>query len=204
MEFRYVGSIFAVGLALAVAAPASAQRPPVEHIRGIVTSADASALTVRKLQGGSVIIALPQKLRVSGLAKSSLAGVKKGSYLGTTAVPGPGGMLVAKELHLFPDRMRGVGEGHRPWDLTPESTMTNATVDIIVEQVKGRVLTLSYKGGMKKVLVPPNTPVVSIVKATRVELKPGAKVFVVVRKGQGGAYSAVRVSIGKGGLMPPM
>lgn len=204
MEFRYVGSIFAVGLALAVAAPASAQRPPVEHIRGIVTSADASALTVRKLQGGSVIIALPQKLRVSGLAKSSLADVKKGSYLGTTAVPGPGGMLVAKELHLFPDRMRGVGEGHRPWDLTPESTMTNATVDIIVEQVKGRVLTLSYKGGMKKVLVPPNTPVVSIVKATRVELKPGAKVFVVVRKGQGGAYSAVRVSIGKGGLMPPM
>lgn len=204
MEFRYVGSIFAVGLALAVAAPASAQRPPVEHIRGIVTSADASAMTVRKLQGGSVIIALPQKLRVSGLAKSSLAGVKKGSYLGTTAVPGPGGMLVAKELHLFPDRMRGVGEGHRPWDLTPESTMTNATVDIIVEQVKGRVLTLSYKGGMKKVLVPPNTPVVSIVKATRVELKPGAKVFVVVRKGQGGAYSAVRVSIGKGGLMPPM
>jgi len=113
-------------------------------------------------------------------------------------------MLVAKELHLFPDRMRGVGEGHRPWDLTPDSTMTNATVDTIVEQVKGRVLTLSYKGGMKKVLVPPNTPVVSIVKATRVELKPGAKVFVVVRKGQGGAYSAVRVSIGKGGLMPPM
>ena len=204
MGIHYVGSVLAVGLALAVAAPASAQRPPVEHIRGTVTAVDASALTVRKLQGGSVTIALPQKLRVSGLAKSSLAGVKKGTYLGTTAVPGPGGMLVAKELHLFPDRMRGVGEGHRPWDLTPDSTMTNATVDIIVEQVKGRVLTLSYKGGMKKVVVPPDAPVVNIVKATRDELKPGAKVFVVARKGQGGALSAVRVSIGKGGLMPPM
>lgn len=204
MKLRYVSIALALGLTLAVAAPASAQQSPVEHLRGTVTSVDGSALTLRKLDGGSVTVALPQKLRVSGLAKASLAGVKQGTYLGTTAVPGPGGMLVAKELHLFPARMRGVGEGHRPWDLTPDSTMTNANVDLIVERVKGRILTLSYKGGMQKILVPPDAPVVNIVKATRDELKSGAKVFVVARKGKGGALSAVRVSIGKGGLMPPM
>ncbi|MCZ6603909.1 MAG: hypothetical protein O7A03_02060 [Alphaproteobacteria bacterium] len=204
MTVRTMGSVLAIGLALAVAAPASAQRPPVEHLRGTVTAVDGSALTLRKLDGGTATIALPQKLRVSGLAMSSLASVKKGTYLGTTAVPGPGGLLIAKELHLFPARMRGVGEGHRPWDLTPGSTMTNANVDLIVEQVKGRVLTLSYKGGMQKVLVPPDAPVVNIVKATRDELKSGAKVFVVARKGKDGALTAVRISIGKNGLMPPM
>ncbi len=192
------------GVAISLSAPAFAQRPPVEHIRGTVAAVDASAVTVRTREGAVVKVALPAKYRISGLAKASLAGVAKGTYIGTAAMPGPDGILVAQELLIFPDRMRGVGEGHRPWDLTPGSTMTNATVDIVVEQVKGRVLTLSYKGERKQVLVPPEAPVVTIVKASRDELKPGANVFVVARKSPGGGLSAVRIAIGKDGLVPPM
>lgn len=192
------------GLLLATTSPASAQRAPVEHIRGTITAAKTSALTIRSRAGGMVTVALPEKLRVSGLARAKLSGVRKGTYIGATAAPGPGGILVAQELHLFPEKMRGVGEGHRPWDLTPKSTMTNAAVESVVEQVKGRVLTLSYKGGKQTVLVPPDAPVVAIVPAGRDMLVPGANVFVVARKGPGGAYSAVRVSIGKDGLVPPM
>ena len=204
MGVRSIAPFVALGLALGLAAPAMAQQGPTEHIRGTVTAADMSSLTVEKLGGGAVTIALSDKVRVSGLAAASLDSVKKGTYLGTTAVPGPDGKLLAKELHLFPERMRGAGEGHRPWDLAPDSTMTNANVDLVVDAVKGREITLSYKGGMQKVIVPPDAPVVSIVGATRDELKPGAKVFVVARKGDGGALSAVRVSVGKAGLMPPM
>ena len=203
MGIRQAG--MAVALAVLTAfGPAAAQQGPVEHIRGTVSAADAGAITVAKMGGGSVTVALPDNVRVSGLAKASLASVGKGTYLGTTAVPGDGGMLVAKELHLFPEPMRGVAEGHRPWDLAPGSTMTNANVDLVVEQVEGRVLTLSYKGGTQKVLVPADAPVVSIVGAERDELKPGAKVFVVAGKGADGKLSAVRISVGKDGLMPPM
>ena len=158
----------AAGLVLAATASTVAQRPPVDHVRGTVTAADAATLT------------------------------------GTAAAPGPDGMLVAQELLIFPEKMRGVGEGHRKWDLTSDSTMTNAAVESMVERVKGRVLTLSYKGGRKQVLVPPGAPIVTIVRASRTMLVPDAKVFVVARKGPGGALQAVRISIGIDGLMPPM
>ena len=194
----------AAGLVLAATASTVAQRPPVDHVRGTVTAADAATLTVLARDGKTVTIALPQKLRISGLAKAKLSSVAKGSYIGTAAAPGPDGMLVAQELLIFPEKMRGVGEGHRKWDLTSDSTMTNAAVESMVERVKGRVLTLSYKGGRKQVLVPPGAPIVTIVRASRTMLVPGAKVFVVARKGPGGALQAVRISIGIDGLMPPM
>ena len=202
---RYaVTMALAAVLSVAAASLASAQRGPVEHIRGSVAAIDGKTLTVKARSGETVAIGLPKKFRISGLARARLDSVKKGSYIGTAAMPGPGGTLVAQELLIFPDRMRGVGEGHRPWDLTPKSTMTNAAVSAIVDDVKGRVLTLNYKGGQKKVLIPKAAPVVTIVKASKADLVPGANVFVVARKGKGGMLSIVRVSVGKDGLVPPM
>ncbi len=100
--------------------------------------------------------------------------------------------------------MRGVGEGHRPWDLTPDSTMTNANVESRVSDVKGPLLTLTYKGGEQKVLVPSGTPVVTIVEGSRAMIKPGAHVFVVARKSGDQAYTALRIAVGVDGLVPPM
>ena len=201
---RLVTSGLVLGLCVAVAAPVAAQRGPVEHIRGTVTAAEAAVLTVKSREGAIVRITLPQKLRVSGLVRASLASVKSGSYIGTAAAPGPGGKLIAQELLIFPEKMRGVGEGHRRWDLTADSTMTNANVEAIVDRANGRELVLNYKGGRKTVVVPKSVPVVTIVRADRAMLVPGANVFVVARKGADGALRALRVAIGKDGLVPPM
>ena len=208
MEFHFIRHalivVVAAGMSFATLATASAQREPVEHVRGTITAVDASALTVRTREGGAVKIALPEKLRVSGLARAKLSSVRKGSYIGTAAAPGPDGLLVAQELLIFPQKMRGVGEGHRKWDLTPDSTMTNANVESVVDQVKGRVLSLNFKGGQRKVLVPIGTPVVTIVQANRQMLIPGANVFVVASKAANGKLRAIRITIGKDGLVPPM
>lgn len=175
-----------------------------EHVRGTVTGADANGLVLRTREGETVRMTLPEKVRISGLAAIDLAKVSKGAYIGTAAVPADDGTLHAKEVLVFPEQMRGVGEGHRPWDLTAESTMTNAAVEAVVDGVKGRVMTLAYKGGMQKITIPPGTPIVTIVKADRTMLKPGAHVFAVAKKGAGGVYEPVRISIGMDGLVPPM
>ena len=106
---------------------------------------------------------------------------------------------------MFPEAMRGTGEGHRPWDLQPQSTMTNGDIDQTVVGVEGQTLTLSYKGGEKKIVVPSDTPIVSIAPGDRTDLKPGAKIFIVAAKRQAdGTLLAPRVNIGKDGLTPPM
>lgn len=184
--------------------PASAQRGPVEHIRGTIAANDGKTLSIKARKGGIVKIGLPAKFKVSGLVKAELSRVKKGTYIGTAAAPGPGGALIAQELLIFPEKMRGVGEGHRPWDLTSDSTMTNATVEAVVDRVKGRQLILNYKGGQKRVIVPKGAPVVTIAPANKGSLVPGANVFVVARKDANGSLSVVRVSVGKDGLVPPM
>lgn len=208
MQLHFSRLLIAAGLAAAMAsaaaAPAAAQGSRPEHIRGTITASDESSLTVRTREGGTVRIALPAKVRISGYAKAELDRVKKGTYIGTAAVPQADGTLHAQEVLIFPERMRGVGEGHRKWDLTADSTMTNANVDMVVDDVKGRMLSLMYKGGAKKLLVPKGTPVVTIVRAGKQDLKPGTHIFAVARKGKDGGYSAVRIGLGVDGLVPPM
>lgn len=200
----FAAAVVMSGLSVCVPSAAKAQGGPPEHIRGTITAAEAAVLTVKTRDGAMVKISLPEKIRVSGYAKADFAEIKKGAYIGTAAAPSSDGTLRAQEVLIFPANMRGVGEGHRPWDLTPDSTMTNANVDLVVESVKGRTMTLKYKGGEKQVLVPPETPIVTIVKADKSMLKPGAHIFALARKGAGGEYVPIRIGLGINGLVPPM
>jgi hypothetical protein len=175
-----------------------------EHIPGTIAAASSDSLTVKTREGATVRIALSRKLRISGLTRIDLAKVKQGSYIGTAAEPQADGTLAAQEVLVFPPKMCGVGEGHRPWDLSPSSTMTNANVDLVVDSVKGRVMTLGYKGGSQKVVIPPDTPIVTIVHTGRDKLVPGAHIFAVAARSDGGVYMPRRIAVGLKGLVPPM
>jgi hypothetical protein len=147
-------------------------------------------------------VLLAHRTKVASVSLASLDDIKQGDFIGTAAI-GPEDHLVAREVLIFPAALRGTGEGHYPWDLGPQSTMTNATVTAEVAQKDGRVLTLDHKGGQAKVLVPPNAPVVALGPGSRSLLRPGAKVFIVASD-QGGHLVGERILVGKNGLMPPM
>jgi hypothetical protein len=139
-----------------------------------------------------------------GITKISLSDIKVGSFVGATTVPGPDGSNNAVEVHVFPEEMRGTGEGSRPFDLRPNSTMTNATVAESVTGNDGHTLLVKYKDGEKKVVVSAETPVVTYVPADKSELKAGAKVIAFFKKLPDGSYEANRISVGLNGLTPPM
>ena len=134
-----------------------------------------------------------------------LSAIAPGTYIGTAATPTADGTLTAQEVLLFPEAARGTGEGHRPWDLSANSTMTNANVDAVVTGAAGNVLTLKYKDGSVKVVVPPGTPLVTMVPGARDDLKPGQTVFVgAATRAADGALSTRRVTVSKDGVVPPM
>jgi hypothetical protein len=147
---------------------------------------------------------MTEDIRVVGIAKIALSDIKVGSFIGTTTVPGPDGGANAIEVHVFPEDMRGTGEGSRPFDLRPNSTMTNATVAETVVGNEGHMLTIKYKDGEKKVAVTPDTPVVTYVPAGKSDLKAGAKVIATMKKLADGSFETNRVSVGRDGLTPPM
>lgn len=198
-----VRNIAVILLALAGTA-AFAQAPQVTRVRGAIEHLDGNALTVKARDGREIAIALAPNATVTGVVPASLADITAGKFIGVTSMPRPDGTLLALEIHVFPESMRGVGEGHRAWDLKPDSTMTNATVADVVAEAKDRMLTLRYKEGEKKVFVPVGIPIVTYVRADRSALKPGAHVFVIATRGADGGLSAPRVSVGLNGLVPPM
>jgi hypothetical protein len=207
MKYAFGKSIAAALLTAALsvlATPTVAADGKPVHVRGTVTAATGNMLTLKTREGESVRLAVPEKVRISGLKAIELSKVVQGAYIGTAAVPAADGTLHAREVLVFPDRMRGVGEGHRPWDLTPESTMTNASVEAVVDSVKGRVMNPAYKGGVQKITIPPSPPVFTIVKADRAILAPGAHIFAVATKGGDGIYMPARIAVGLDGLEPPM
>ena len=201
VSLRYLTAAYAILFAVASTAIAAGN---AEHIPGTIAAASSDSLTVKTREGATVRIALSRKLRISGLTRIDLAKVKQGSYIGTAAEPQADGTLAAQEVLVFPPKMCGVGEGHRPWDLSPSSTMTNANVDLVVDSVKGRVMTLGYKGGSQKVVIPPDTPIVTIVHTGRDKLVPGAHIFAVAARSDGGVYMPRRIAVGLKGLVPPM
>jgi len=148
-------------------------------------------------------VKLADNATVIALVKASLADIKQSSYIGVSGMPQSDGSLKALAIHIFPEAMRGRGEGHRPWDLQPSSTMTNGTVDQTSASADGQVLTLKYKEGEKKVVVPSDCPIVSFNPGDRSELKPGAGVFIVAEKQPDGTLLAPRVNVGRG-VAPPM
>lgn len=197
---------FAALLIAAVSTLALAQAPsnPPVRIRGTVEKIDGQNLTVKASNGQSMNVKLAENYIVMGVNRANVADIANGKFIGTTTLGERDGALVALEVHIFPENMRGTGEGHYDWDLRPASKMTNANVANVTSIGKDRVLTVQYKGGEKKVLVPENAVVVSFTPAERRQLKPGAAIFVVTQRQPDGSLTAPRVNIGVNGQIPPM
>ena len=197
--------LIALAMVAASTICAVAQKAPIpSRVRGEITAVDGDMLTVKSRSGEDVKLHMAADMRVVGITKISLGDIKVGSFIGTTTVPGPDGMPTALEVHVFPESMRGTGEGSRPFDLKPNSTMTNATVSESVVGNDGHTILVKYKDGEKKVLVTPETPVVTYVPADKSDLKPGAKVIAFIKQLPDGSFEASRVSVGRDGLTPPM
>ncbi len=189
--------------AVFVAATASAQAPQM-RVRGSIENVSGQMLTVKTRDGADVKIKLADNAPVRTVTKASLSDIKPGSFVGITAMPQPDGTQKAVEIHIFPEAMRGTGEGHRPWDLMPNSTMTNATVDTQVVVSNGQKLVLKYKDGDKTFMVPSNVTVVSFAPATASDLKPGAVVFAGGSKEPDGTIDVPNITVGTKGVNPPM
>ncbi len=190
-----------------LALPAGAQNPAEStptRIRGTVEKLDGQALTVKSREGPELTIALAPNFTVSFLIKKSLADVKAGDYIAVTSVKGTDGKLHAKEFRIFPETLRGAGEGQYAWDLVPDSVMTNATVAGITGAPQGQVVKVTYKGGESEIVVDPDTPVFGYGAGDASLLKPGAAIFTVAQKKPDGSLSATRVTVEKDGVKPPM
>jgi hypothetical protein len=184
---------------------AIAQQPPTPtRVRGTIEGVDGDVLTVKSRSGEDVKLHMTADIKVVGIVKISLADIKLGSFIGTTTVPGPDGRQDAVEVHVFPEDMRGTGEGSRPYDLKPNSTMTNATVAQQVAANDGQTLMIKYKDGEKKVTVGPDTPVVTYVPGEKADLKAGARIIAFVKQLPDGSFESNRISVGRDGLTPPM
>jgi hypothetical protein len=168
--------------ALFAASFAAAQAPQMVRVRATIDSVDGSALAVKSRDGAMWKVQLAPNAPVNEVVKASLADIKENSYIAITAMPQPDGSQKAVAILIFPEAMRGVAEGFRPWDLSPSSTMTNATVANEVVRKDGETLTVKYKGGEKTIIVPPDTIIVSYKKASAADLKPGQKIFVAAAK----------------------
>src|SRR5438128_8109841 len=204
-RFQFVRLLAAVAMVAGSTLYAIAQQPPTPtRVRGTIEAVDGDVLAVKSRGGEDVKLHMTGDINIVGISKIALSDIKVGSFSGTTTVPGPDGSQNAVEVHVFPEAMRGTGEGSRPYDLRPNSTMTNATVAESVVGNDGHTLMVKYKDGEKKVVVSPETPVVTYVPAEKSELKAGATVIAFFKKLPDGSYEANRISVGLNGLTPPM
>jgi hypothetical protein len=200
----YLRPLLALALVAISSIFALAQQTSPSRVRGTIESVDGETLMVKSRNGEDVKLTMTGDIRVVGIVKIALSDIKVGSFIGTTTVPGPDGGNNAVEVHVFPENMRGTGEGSRPYDLKPNSSMTNATVAESVVGNDGHTLLIKYKDGEKKVTVGPDTPVVTYVPADKPDLKPGAQVIAFMKKLPDGSFETNRVSVGRDGLTPPM
>ncbi|HEX9052424.1 MAG TPA: hypothetical protein VF841_17995 [Anaeromyxobacter sp.] len=217
----------AVSLAVAALAATAGAQQPEQHVRGVVASVSGDTVVVTSPDGRSkTTLKLADKTFVAYAAKADLNAIKENAFIGTAAVPGPGGALKALEVHVFPESARGTGEGSKPWDLKPGSSMTNAMVSGVQQEsgkggsagssmtnatvsgeesaAGGKKLELTYKGEKKTVLVSPRTPVVALEPADRSAIRAGEHVFAVGPRQADGTVAAGRVYVGKSGVVPPM
>ena len=197
------------GCVLALAGTALAQQAPAPaRIRGQIEKVDGNALTVKARDGAIYTVNVPDTVRVTSIVKASLGDIKPNSYIGVTAMPEPDGSQKAIAIHIFTEQQRGTGEGHRPWDLRPGSTMTNAAVETTAASVDGQVLTVKYKSAdkteEKKVIVPADAAIVAFQPGDKSELKAGAQVIIFgAQKQADGTLTAPAVNVGRG-VTPPM
>jgi hypothetical protein len=196
--------IFAALAASLFAATAFAQTAPPTRIRGTIAAIEGQTMTVTSRDGSKLDVTLNDPLTVASVKKVDLSSIAPGTYVGIASRTAANGEVQAIEVLVFPEAMRGAGEGHYAWDLEPGSMMTNANVEAAVQANSGRELSLTYKGGTAKIVVPPAAPVVTFAPAERADLKPGAPVFFAATKNAEGKLTASRVTVGKDGVAPPM
>lgn len=194
---------FALLAALSFAVPALAQSGPM-RIRGTIDAIGADTVTILGRDGQKQTVMLDRDLTVSTVKRLRVADIKPGSFVGTATRRLPDGSLEALEVLVFPEEMRGAGEGHRPWDLEPGSMMTNGTVTGAVESADDREITVTYKDGSQSVRIPSDTPVVTLAPADRADLKPKAPVFLSAASGPDGKLHTARITVGTHGVAPPM
>jgi len=215
-RMAFIAASFLAGAATAQVSSSGKSAP--EHVRGDIVAIDGNTVTIKSRGGETLKLKLADDVRVAVAEKAELSDVRDGAFIGTTAVPQSDGTLRAIEVHVFPDSMRGTGEGHRPWDLRPGSTMTNATVGAVgaaggkspstmtnatVAKVADRKLTLKYSGGEKSIVVPSDATVVKLEPADRSRLEPGVHLFAIASRQPDGTLRAERLTIGKD-VVPPM
>jgi len=200
---RLLAGCVAAAVAFIVAATAMAQSPPT-RLRGSIAANDGKTVTIATREGTQVPVTLADNYAVMLVSPVSLADIKENSFVGIASMRAPDGSLNALEVLVFPETARGTGEGHYPWDLQPESMMTNATVATVAKAPDGQTLTLKYKDGTQTIKVQPSTPIVTFAPGDQADAKVGAKVFVPATKGADGSFTAGRLLVGKDGLTPPM
>ena len=200
---RHIAPV-AVAVVVGLAAVGSAQADNV-HERGTITSLDGSVLKIKDNAGKDVMLNLDDGWKIVGAAKGTIADIKPGTFIGTATTGEDTGMK-AVEVVVFPEAMKGTGEGHYAWDLQPggKTMMTNATVNNEVKGTDGKSVTLTYKGGEKKVDIKDGTPIVQLGEASKADLKPGSKVFVNASAMTGDKLEKGAVIVGMDGVTPPM
>jgi hypothetical protein len=190
----------AAAATLMTVAAASAQ---TQRVRGTIDKVDGNTLFIKGPDGGAITLTLADNATIVGVVKASVADIKEGSYIGSGAMPQPDGTQKALEVHIFAESQRGTGDGHRPWDGAPNSTMTNGAVGQTVSSVEGPVVTVKYKDGEKKIIVTPNVPIVRYEIGDKSEIKPGAAVSAAqATKKPDGTFSATRINVGRNGVVP--
>ena len=197
-------TLTAASLAFVFAASAASAQETV-RIRGVIESVDGPVYVVKNRDGAELKLTVTDPPLYVAIVKATMADIKPGMFVGATGQTQPDGSQKAIEVHIFPESMRGTGEGHYDWDLKPNTKMTNANVDQTVNGNDGQTLSVKYKDGEKKILVTPETAVVTYVPGSKDDLKPGTKIFVGAgKKMADGTVSTPRVTYGKDGLTPPM
>jgi hypothetical protein len=193
-------SAFALLLAASLAA---AQAPQTMRLRGVIEKVDGRTVLAKSDKGDQLKLNLADKTLVVEVVKASMADIKDGSFIGSGAMPQADGSQKAIEVHIFAESMRGTGEGFRPWDGAPSSTMTNGTVGNTVTGVDGPVITVKYKDGEKKIIVAPDVPIVRYEIGVVNAVKPGAA-FTVLRavKKPDGSFDIDRINVGRDGVVP--
>jgi len=198
------------GIAVAMAATAGlAQQPQATRIRAMIEKVDGDVLMVKARNGDQLKVTMADNARYAAMIKATLDELKPDTYIGVTSMPQPDGTLKAVAIHIFQSNQRGTCEGHRPWDLTPGSMMTNAAIETTVASSDGQSITVKYKQGDKvedkKVLVTPQTVIVRYVPGDKNELKPGVHIIIgAATKNADGSFGAAALNYGRDGIVPPM
>ena len=203
MRPTYIAALFIAFLAM----PALAQAPAEgtrQRVVGTVEKLDGNNLMVKANDGQPVTVVLDDNAAVFGVEKRSIADVKPGDYLASGGVKGTDGKIHAVEVRIFPETLRGTGEGQRPWDVKPDGVMTNATVGTVSHSPEGGVIHVKFKEGESEFTVGPEVPILAYVAGDRTLLKPGAAVFTVAQKKPDGTLTTGRVTAEKNGVKPPM